>query len=179
MALRKACAYSKRYARPFTRKSKKRSKSYVKTIPHNKIVKYEMGNKKAFESGKFNFVFRIVSKESAQIRDNAFEACRQVILKDIEKQMPGSYYFWIKKFPHHILRENRMYSGGSKGERVNTGMQQSYGSVIGRAAFIKEGDTIFLVAFEEDKNKAIVRNAFRKTKPKLACGVKLVLEEKK
>ena len=31
MALRKGSAYTKRKARPYTRKSKKRSKSYIKT----------------------------------------------------------------------------------------------------------------------------------------------------
>ncbi len=178
MGLRKASAYSKRYARPYTRKSKKRAKSYVKTIPHNKIVKFDMGNTKAYNAGKFPLTMKIISKEDIQIRDNAFEACRQTILKDIEKGLPGNYYFNIRKYPHHILRENRMYSGGSKGERVNTGMQGSFGSVIGRAAFIKAGEEIFLVAFSEKKFLPIVRRAFEKVKPKLACGVKILLEKK-
>lgn len=178
MGLRKANAYSKRYARPYTRKSKKRSKSYIKTIPHNKIVKFDMGNIKAYKEGKFPFTMRTVSKEDVQLRDNAIEACRQTILKDIEKNLPGNYYFSIRKYPHHILRENRMYSGGSKGERVNTGMQGSFGSVIGRAAFVKKGEDIFLVAFSDKKFLPIVRKAFEKIKPKLACGVKNLLEKK-
>ncbi len=178
MALRKACAYSKKKARPYTRKSKKRSKSYIKTIPHQKIVKFDMGNTKAFEKGKFPLILKLISKEKVMIRDNALEACRQVILKDLEKNLPGSYYFSIRKFPHHILRENRMYSGGSKGERVNTGMKESFGSVIGRAAFINPGDTIFLVAFTEKKFIPLIRNALRKVKPKLACASKAVLEKR-
>lgn len=179
MALRKACAYSKKYARPYTRKSKKRNKSYVKTIPQQKIVKFNMGNTKAFSKGRYTFILKIVSKEKVMIRDNAIEACRQVVNKDLEKNSPEAYYFSIKKYPHHILRENRMYSGGSKGERVNTGMQQSFGTVIGRAAFINPGDTIFLVAFAEKKFIPMVRKALRKIKPKLACATKTVLERKK
>ncbi len=178
MALRKANAYSKRHARPYTRKSKKRSKSYIKTIPHNKIVKFDMGNTKAYAAGKFPYTMKILSKEDVQLRDNAFEACRQTVLKDLEKNLPGNYYFSIRKYPHHILRENRMYSGGSKGERVNTGMQGSFGSVIGRAAFVKAEDTIFLVAFSDKKFLPIIRRAFEKVKPKLACGVKILFEKK-
>jgi len=179
MALRKAVAYSKKKARPYTRKSKKRSKSYIKTIPQQKIVKFDMGNIKAFQKGKYNYILELLSKEKVMIRDNALEACRQVVHKDIEKAMPGGYYMAIKKYPHHILRENRMYSGGSKGERVNTGMQQSFGSVIGRAAFIDKGDVIILVAFSGRKNIPIVRKALQKVKPKLPCGIKIILERKK
>jgi large subunit ribosomal protein L10e len=179
MALRKACAYSKKYARPYTRKSKKRNKSYVKTIPQQKIVKFHMGNTKAFSKGRYPFILKLISKEKAMIRDNAIEACRQVVNKDLEKNLPKAYYFSIKKFPHHILRENRMYSGGSKGERVNTGMSQSFGTVIGRAAFINSDDVIFIVAFAEKKSLPLVRKAFKKIKPKLACATKAVLEMKK
>ena len=179
MGLRKANAYSKRKARPYTRKSKKRSKSYIKTVPHNKIVKFDMGNTKAYNAKKLPFIMRVISKEDIQLRDNALEACRQVILKDLEKNLPGNYYFSIRKFPHHILRENRMYSGGSKGERVNTGMSGSFGSVIGRAAFVKPGEDIFLVAFTERKFLPIVRRAFEKIKPKLACRIKVLLEAEK
>ncbi len=178
MGLRKACAYSKKYARPYTRRSKVRSKSYIKTIPQQKIVKFDMGNIKAFQQGKYGFVLKLLSKEKVMIRDNALEACRQVVHKDLENAMPGAYYFAVKKYPHHILRENRMYSGGSKGERVNQGMQQSFGSAIGRAAFIKEREIIFLVAFAEKKNIHTARGALEKVKPKLPCASKIILEIK-
>ncbi len=179
MALRKACSYSKKKARPYTRKSKVKSKNYIKTIPQQKIVKFDMGNAKAFQKGEYKFVLRAISKEKVIIRDNALEACRQVIHKDLEKALPGGYYFSIKKYPHHILRENRMYSGGSKGERINTGMKESFGSVIGRAAFVDKGDTVLLVAFSEKKLIPIARRALTKIKPKLPCAIKITLENKK
>ena len=43
-SLRKAAAYSKKHARPFTRKSKSRKKAYIKTIPGIRIVKFDMGD---------------------------------------------------------------------------------------------------------------------------------------
>ncbi len=179
MGLRNARAYSKKYARPYTRKSKVRSKSYIKAIPPQKIVKFDMGDKNSYESGKFPLVFRVISKEDVQIRDNALEACRQVILKDLDVLMPGMYFFAVKKYPHHILRENKVFSGGSKGERVNTGMQMSFGVAIGRAAFVKEGEDIYLIAFSDKKFIAPIRHTLSKIKPKLTCGIKISFEEKK
>ncbi len=179
MGLRKACAYSKKYARPYTRKSKVKSKSYIKTVPPQKIVKFHMGNVNAFKDGRYNHVFRLISKERVMARDNSIEACRQVVHKELEIDLPGVYYFSVRKYPHHILRENRVYSGGSKGERVNTGMQMSFGTAIGRAAFIEEGDTVFLVAFSEKKFVLVVRKILEKVKPKLPCATKIVLEVRK
>lgn len=178
-SLRKACAYSKRHTRPYTRKSKKRSKSYIKTIPHQKIVKFYMGNSKKFEKGSYKYFLAAVSKENVMIRDNALEACRQFVNKNLDKTMQGLYFFAIKKFPHHILRENKMYSGGSKGERVNTGMQQSFGSVAGRAAIVKAGDPIFMVAVSSKKHLPTIRKIFHQVKPKLPCSIKIAFEEKK
>jgi large subunit ribosomal protein L10e len=179
MGLRNARAYSRKYARPYTRKSKVKSKSYIKTVPPMKIVKFHMGDIKSYENGRFKFILTVISKQKVQIRDNAIEACRQGILKDLEENLPGGYYFGIKKYPHHILRENRVFSGGSKGERVNTGMQMSFGSAIGRAAFVAEGEAIYVIAFADKKFLGVIRNAIRKIQPKMCCATKISLEEKK
>ena len=178
MGLRKALSYSKKYARPFTRKSKVQSKSYIKTVPPQKIVKFFMGNIKAYEKGSYTFILKIVSKEKVLLRDNALEACRQVINRELEQLLLGAFFFAVRKYPHHILRENKMYSGGSKGERVNTGMKQSYGSAMGRAAFVNSEDVIFEIAFPEKKSIVEIRDILRKIKPKLACSVKIVFERK-
>ena len=178
MGLRNAKAYSKKYARPYTRKSRIKSKAYIKTIPPQKIVKFYMGNINAFEKGTYTFILRLVSRENVMVRDNAIEASRQVIHKDLENLLPVAYFFAIKKYPHHILRENKMYSGGSKGERVNQGMQQAFGAATGRAAFVSPGETIFLVAFAEKKSISPVRAILDKIRPKLPCATKIVLERK-
>lgn len=179
MGLRKACAYSKKYARPYTRKSRVKSKSYIKAIPPQKVVKFDMGNLNAFREGKYNLILKLTSREDVMARDNSIEACRQIIHKDLELNYPGAYYFSVRKYPHHILRENKVFSGGSKGERVNTGMQMSFGVAIGRAAFIKKGDLIFLIALPEKKFVPVARKALEKIKPKLPCATNIVLEIKK
>jgi large subunit ribosomal protein L10e len=179
MALRKASAYSKKFDRPYTRKSNTRSKNYIKTMPVQKIVKFDMGNTEDFNKGKYKFIIKLLSKERVMVRDNAVEASRKVINKELSKPTSGEYYFSIRKYPHHVLRENKIYSGASKGDRVNDGMSNSFGAVIGRAAFISPGDTIFYIAVGEKKFVKIAREALRKIKPKLPCGTKIITEKLK
>ncbi len=102
MGLRKASSYSKKKVRPYTRKSAKRKKAFIKTIPQNKIVKYTMGNKRDNVQGKHKFEVSLISTEKVQIRDTALEACRQLINKSMDKAAPGNYYFVVRVFPHHI-----------------------------------------------------------------------------
>ena len=92
-SLRKASAYSKKKVRPYTRKSKNKSKSYIKQVPQNKIVKYNLGNKTAYNMGKFKHVLKFISMENVQIRDNALEAGRLIINKILERKIPNQFYF--------------------------------------------------------------------------------------
>ena len=87
MALRKGSAYSKRYARPYTRISKKQTKSYIKTVPNAKIVKYKMGDIRGFDKGEFPVELHIISKENCQIRDNSIEAVRQFFNRFIQTRL--------------------------------------------------------------------------------------------
>ena len=50
VALRKAGSYSKRYARPYTRVSKKRTQNFIKSTPQSKVVKFNIGNKKGLNT---------------------------------------------------------------------------------------------------------------------------------
>ena len=97
MALRKALAYSKRPARPYTRKSRSKSKSYVKVVPHNKIVKYNLGNFQAFNEGKFKYILRFISEEKIQIRDNALESCRTLVNKVLDEKIPEGTQHRVKR----------------------------------------------------------------------------------
>ena len=61
MALRKASAYSKMKVVPFTRISKQKSKSYIKTVPPQSIVKFTMGSEKLYREGKFPHELTVVA----------------------------------------------------------------------------------------------------------------------
>ena len=170
--LRKASAYSKRIVVPYTRVSKKRGKSYIKTVPPQKIVKFVMGKAKGLPN-----ILRVVADEKCQIRDNALESCRQFINKKLEKALAGNYLFRVVPFPHHIQRENKMLTGAGS-DRMQTGMQLSYGKSVGKAAILKKGSNIFHIEVANPKAVQIARQAVKKIKSKLPCKIR-ILEEKK
>ena len=170
MALRKAAAYSKKYTRPYTRKSKKKNKSYIKTVPQHKIVKFKMGDLKGYDKGKYHFLLRVKADENVLIRDNALEAVRQYVNKQLDKALPAMYYFEVKPFPHHILRENKMLTGAGS-DRMQTGMQLSFGKAMGRAAMVKAGQEIITIGTFNLKSMQTARTIINKVKSKFPCKV--------
>lgn len=177
MSLRKAAAYSKRKARPYTRKSRNKSKSYIKVVPPNKIVKYNMGNIRAFNEGKFLFVVRCISNENIQIRDTALEAARMLINKVLEEKMPGKFYLGVKVYPHHILRNNKT-AAGAGADRLSSGMKHSFGVVEGRAAFVKNGQDVFYVACDNENDVRTARDAMLAVRAKIPCKSRILIEKK-
>jgi len=177
-SLRKASAYSKRKVVPYTRVSKRRQKSYIKTVPQQKIVKFTMGSERLFDDEKLPFVLDIVSAEKVQIRHNALEACRQYINKKLDKELSGQYMFKVIPFPHHIQRENKMLTGAGA-DRMQTGMQLSYGKAVGKAAILKENSRIFLIAIPTQKASMFARGVIKQVKSKLPCRIRILSEEPK
>ena len=176
---RKALAYSKRKPVVNTRHSRKQQFSFIKAVPPQKIVKFNMGNIKKFEAGNFKIKITVSTEHNVQIRDLALEAVRQTINKDINVLCPKNYFLRCNVFPHNILRNNRVYSGASKGERVQTGMKKSFGTPEGRAATLKKGSPVFTVYFNGEKYLPEVRKFFKKITPKLPCKTKVIVETEK
>ncbi len=176
MALRRAYSYSTKHTVPYTRISKLKSKSYIKTVPPQKIVKFTMGSEPLFNQGKFPHKLTVVSEESAQIRHNALEACRQYINKKLDESLAGQFLFKVIPFPHHIQRENKMITGAGA-DRMQTGMQLSFGKSMGKAALVKKGSRIFFIAVPNEKAVSFVRNLIKEIKPKLPCRTKILYED--
>jgi len=174
-SLRKASAYSKRRVTPFTRISKKRQKSYIKTVPPQKIVKFTMGTGK---EDSLKHKLTLVSDEKCQIRDNSLEACRQFINKKLEKPLAGNYLFRVVPFPHHIQRENKMLTAAGA-DRMQTGMQLAFGKAVGKSAILKPGSKIFVLHVATPKAVSLVRKTLKQIKPKVPCKTKILYEEKK
>jgi len=170
-SLRKGKCYRKA-VRPYTRKSKVKSKSYIKTIPANRVVRYGMGDPKK----KFKYEINLVSKEKAQIRHNAIESARQVTNRRLQLKLGNAGYFLqIKVYPHHILRENRMLSG-AHADRLQTGMSHAFGRPMGLAAQIKKGKKIFTLNVD-DTGLETGKEAMKLAIPRFP--VKCLLEIKK
>ncbi len=170
MALRKASAYSQRYTRPYTRKSKVRSKSYVKTVPNSKIVKFKMGDITGFDKGKYPLTIFVRSKAQVQLRDNSIESVRQYLNRFLPVKVGKDWYFEVKIYPHHILRENKMLTGAGA-DRMQTGMSQSFGKTIGRAALVKEGQVIMIFGLLNQKHESELRKLLNSAKARLPCKI--------
>ena len=177
-SLRKASAYSKKKDVPFTRVSKRRQKSYIKTVPHQKIVKFAMGKENLYSQGKLPHQLTVISTEKVQLRHNALEACRQFINKKLDKELAGQYLFKVIPFPHHIQRENKMLTGAGA-DRMQTGMQLSYGKSVGKAAILKSGSKIFFVAVPNERAVHFSRKVLKQIKAKLPGKTKILYELKK
>ena len=151
--------------RPFTRKSKYRSKNFARSIPHSKVVRYNMGD----PHKAFGFKYEIVSKEPIQIRHNALESARQTINRQLERKIgKGQFYFRVRVYPHHIIRENPLASGAGA-DRMSTGMSKSYGKTIGIAARVRKGQSIFELNVNKNHTKA-GKDILKRVFAKLPCG---------
>jgi len=171
--LRRACAY-RRIERPFTRRSKFKSKSYVKSGIVSKVVRYVMGDRVS----TFPVTIHLIAKEPVQIRHNALESARQTTNRLMEKTLGKTgYRFRIRPYPHHILRENPL-AAGAGADRMSTGMKHSFGKSIGLAAQVKKGQIIFEIHTTE-KNIPLAKKALTRAKNKVACPCKITVIENK
>ena len=175
MATRKASAY-RFWKRPFTRRSKVRSKGYIKTVPPMHIFKFVMGNSRKFFEHKYPFVARIICDELVQVRDIALESARRQLHREIEVNIGMDYYMSVAAYPHHVLRENKMITGAGA-DRMQTGMSHSFGSNVGRAAQIKEGQPLFVIGLPSADALVKFREYFHFTKQKLPCHTHLEVQK--
>ncbi len=168
--LRPGRAY-RRLERPYTRVSRKREKSYVRGgAPHSKVVHYRMG-----KLGNYEYVLKLISESNVQIRHNAIEAARVAINKTLANKLGDSYYFWIKIYPFHILRENPLATGAGA-DRFQTGMKHAFGKPKGLAAQVKKGKEVMLV-FVNENGLEIAKKALKKGSNKLPGKMKIVVEK--
>jgi large subunit ribosomal protein L10e len=168
--LRKGNAYRK-LIRPYTRKSKFKKKGFIKVTQDPKITKFRMGDLKK----EFPKKVKLISKASFNMRHNAMESCRMLVNRHLAKRFGNKgYQFIINKYPHHILRENKMLTGAGA-DRMQSGMKHSFGKSMGSAAQIKPGATIFTVCVEEGGEK-FAKEVLLKTKSRITGKVAIEME---
>lgn len=162
MALRKGKAYRK-VVRAYTRKSRFKKKGFIKAVQNIKIVKFDLGNLKK----QFSNQIDLISKEKIQIRHNAIESARLIINRRLNRALGNNYHLKIRVYPHHQLRENKMLTGAGA-DRMQSGMQRSFGKVIGSAAQVKKGQAIF-TAYVDEKDIEVAKEALKKGISRLPC----------
>jgi len=143
---RRFSAYRNSSGPAYTRTSRFRAKSYIRMNKNTRIVRWHMGNDKA----DFEYVYYLVAKDQIQIRDLAIESFRQCSNRVLEKNLGNdNYYFHIRMYPHHILRENALASGAGA-DRLSTGMSHCFGKAVGVASRVKPGQKILEVRVNKD-----------------------------
>lgn len=175
-SLRKASAYSKKRITPYTRTSRKKSKSYIKVVPHSKIAKFTGGNHADFRDGKHMYRVKIISEERCLVRDNALESVRMMLTKMLDEKVPGQYYLTIKVHPHHLLRENKT-AAGAGADRLSKGMTAAFGAVIGRAAIVNPGESIATVSCIDERSARTIKDAMPSVKAKIPSKTRIVFEK--
>ncbi len=169
--LRKGVCY-RRLERPYTRVSKYRHLSFVKARPHVIITKFDMGN----VNGKYDVQIDLISKDSLQVRQQPIEAVRRALVRAFDKKIGNSnYHLRIRKFPHHILRENPLATGAGA-DRLSTGMKHSFGKPIGVAAQVFEGDPLFTIRTKK-QFVDVVRQALKTNRAKLPGRWSIIVKE--
>jgi len=177
MPLRKGKCYSKSDRPPYTRKSRVRTKSYIKGAPQTRISKFMMGDLEGFQDEKYKCCVELVMDEKVQIRDNALEASRTLINKELEKKLKGNYFFVVAAYPHQILREKKILSGAGA-DRLSTGMQLAFGKPIGLAARVQEGNSVFRVFCNKNAIN-VAKEALKKVKSKIPGKKRIVVRSLK
>jgi len=152
---------------------RKPRKSYVKSMPHNALVHFNMG----VDKPDYEVQADLVNKDPIQLRDNALEAARQAVNKYLEKRIPNNYSFKIRVFPHNVIRENKMIAGAGA-DRLQSGMAHPYGRPSERAARIKNSRPVLTVKCME-KDLPHVRGAYRLAKIKLSGKFDLKIKKLK
>lgn len=138
--LRKFIAY-RRLERPYSRISKYKEQSFVKSSPHISVVKFEMGD----PNKKFDCELKLVSKNSIQVRHNALESARISCNRLLEKVLgKGNFFFKMLKYPFHVLRENPL-AAGAGADRYSKGMKLSFGKPVSKAVQIKKGEALIML----------------------------------
>ena len=180
MAIRKASAYSKKQLTHYTRKSTKvKHLNYIKAVPAQRVTKFNMGNVSKFNKNGFQNFLTISTMYNIQIRDMALEAARQMMNNQLTKLLMDNYYLACKPYPHQVIRENKTFSGGSKGERVQSGMAHSFGTTMYRSAVVKVGAPIFIIGYNNKKDTEAIRKLAKSASAKLPGKYKILYEEVK
>jgi large subunit ribosomal protein L10e len=150
-------------------------REYITGIPGSKIAQHNMGN---LQTGPDDYPVHIslVVEEECQIRHGALEASRlsanRRLLKHVGQE---NYKMVLRKFPHHVIRENKQATGAGA-DRVSDGMRQSFGKPVGTAARIQRGDTVF-TAYCNPEDAATVKDALRRAYNKISPPCRIVVEK--
>lgn len=145
-------------------------KKFLPGAPGVRIAKFTTGTTKV----DYDWKLKLITTERVQVRHTAIEATRVAANKKINEDGFEEYFLMVKKYPHIILRENKMIATAGA-DRLQEGMRKAYGKPTGLAARVKVGDTILELSVKDDKlDKA--KLALKLAASKFPAPMKVVVE---
>jgi large subunit ribosomal protein L10e len=161
MPLRPGRCYSKLDTMPYTRKE------YIKGAPPPKLTRYDFGN----PSGNFKSRVELYALEDGLVRSNALDAARMIANKEMETIGQQNYHLKVNKYPHHILRENKMLAMAGA-DRLQEGMRLAFGKPIGTAAIVNKGDVILYIRCDPSAIE-LAKRALKKAASKISVKTRI------
>jgi large subunit ribosomal protein L10e len=153
---------------PYTRRE------YISGIPGSKIAQHQMGDKQA-NAEDYPVQISLQLEEECQLRHGAIEASRLSANRHLIKELgEENYKMVLRKFPHHVIRENKQATGAGA-DRVSDGMRQAFGKIVGTAARIERNDRLF-TAYCDVEQAAAVKEAYRRAYNKISPPCRIVVE---
>ena len=145
---------------------------YIHGAPTPKVSKFNMGDL----STHFPRRVHLVTRESVQIRHNALESGRVAANKVLfDKYGETGYRLQLCVYPHIILRENKMIATAGA-DRLQEGMRRAFGKPTGRAARIRDGQSILIIHVPEDGVET-ARKACHTAGTKMPTRTRIIVEE--
>lgn len=149
-------------------------REYITGIPGSKIAQHKMGDVTKAEAD-YPVQISLSTEEECQLRHGALEASRLSANRHLIKELgEKNYKMILRKFPHHVIRENKQATGAGA-DRVSDGMRQAFGKVVGTAARIPRNDRIF-TAWCEPEQAPVVKDAFRRAYNKISPPCRITVE---
>ena len=148
-------------------------REYITGIPGSQIAQHDMGNHQS-DPDDYPVQISLRVEEAVQIRHGSLESARlsanRLLLKEVGKER---YKMHLRKFPHHVIRENKQATGAGA-DRVSDGMRQAFGKIVGTAARIDANEQVF-TAYCDPEDADFVKEAFRRAYNKVSppCRVKV------
>ncbi|EMA31887.1 50S ribosomal protein L16 [Halobiforma nitratireducens] len=150
-------------------------REYITGIPGSKIAQHKMGDIGA-DAEDYPIQISLVTEEEVQIRHGSLEASRLSANRHMLKNAgENNYKMILRKFPHHVIRENKQATGAGA-DRVSDGMRQAFGKIVGTAARIDAGERIFTVWCDVDDAEH-AKEAFRRAYNKITPPCRIVVEK--
>jgi large subunit ribosomal protein L10e len=150
-------------------------REYITGVPGSKIAQHNMGALKTHpDDYPVHISLRV--EEECQVRHGALESARlsanRLMLKQVGQE---NYKMVLRKFPHHVIRENKQATGAGA-DRVSDGMRQSFGRPVGTAARIPRNDTVFTI-YCDPADAAVAKDALRRAYNKISPPCRVVVEK--